>query len=113
MLDIPDTVLGYARRLGLSDGNTAEFRQRFEEMVTQSAPITHPSGNRRYNDWIFLVNGDTVRRVHLIVCETCDDRKRVTVANICDNCDGDGCEECRDEGEFETMIPCPVCAVAS
>lgn len=108
---IPANVMSYARRLGLSDGKESSLAEVMNEMVSKSAPITHPSGNRRFEDWIFLVSNNRINRVHLIECSACEDRKRIEVGNVCIDCDGDGCEKCGFHGEIAGVIPCAECAI--
>lgn len=89
-------------------------------MVRLSARCTHPDGNRRYEDFIFMVEGNRV--VSIVIegellaleeamnyrCMTCRDTNRVRVFDQCEHCDGVGCTKC-DAGLVPSSIPCPTC----
>lgn len=109
---VESDVARYARQLGLCDGENDEIMFRIAGMLRESAPITHPGGNRRYEDWLFTVRRGIVSKVHLIKCSNCDDRKRVVVYNDCDDCEGDGCDKCGGSGEKKGMIPCFECTTS-
>ena len=79
------------------------------DMVNSAAPITHPKGTRRYNEWIFSVKGDVVIGVHLIRCSVCDDRRRVQVFDECPLCHGSGCDACKGRGKTLGFVPCQSC----
>jgi len=106
---VSQLVANYARSLGLCDEDTTAVALKISQMVRESAHITHPVGNRRYEEWLFKVENNEVLRVHLITCPVCEDRKRITVSDICEKCDGAGCPACRNRGDHEKMIPCPHC----
>jgi len=105
-----------------------------QDMLRRSARVTHPDGNRRYHDVVFMVEGQRVVSYSLAVdpapakpdfeyqeeedeiyhsydCETCFDRKKVQVFNECPYCEGEGCKRC-DEGLVPASIPCPTCTKA-
>ena len=82
------------------------------DMVYLSAPITHPNGNRRYENWIFRLVNSVVVSVHFIKCETCEDKRRVQVETECPKCHGavgQACNECHGSGNIDTSIPCDSC----
>lgn len=105
------------------------------EMVRHSTRITHPLGNRRYNGFIFKIEGDEVLAfgripdVAVIVpeemvaahpavstvdaeltphCESCSDTGRIRVFDTCGRCDGVGCKYC-DAGLVPGSVPCAFC----
>lgn len=104
-------------------------------MVRHSARVTHLKGNRRYEQYLFMVTGDTVSYMatledaakgpsvaaSLVVqdlalgrpargCAECEGG-RIPAFDVCERCDGaqQGCEHC-DKGLIKTTIPCPRCA---
>lgn len=101
-----------------------------QDMLRRSARVTHPQGNRRYHDVVFMVEGqrvlayartgdpapaksaveeDEVDEVyHNYKCDTCFDRGKVQVFNECPRCEGEGCKRC-DDGLVPANIPCPAC----
>ena len=79
------------------------------DMLEQSAVITHPRGNRRYEDWVLSFSRGVLHNVHLIRCGECDDKRRVQVWNECPDCHGKGCEACRGKGRIIGYIPCQKC----
>lgn len=103
---------------------------RLQEMVRLSARCTHPEGNRRFEDVVFMVVGKRVvsfiklapevpQQKHDVAepeviyqsyyrCNTCHDTRKVQVFDPCDYCDGTGCNRC-DDGLVPASIPCPVC----
>ena len=101
-------VVAKAKMLGLGDGDDVDSAIR--KMVIAGAPITHPNGNFRFEDWVFKVKDGEVINVHLIRCDVCEDRKRIIVYDVCEHCEGEGCSKCR-KGEVRNMIPCPQCAL--
>ena len=107
-LIIPKSTAKKAVMEGLSEPE--EVISRIREFVKYSARITHPKGNRRYEEWVFKVtkNG-RVDDVHLIKCELCEDHGRIAVYDICEYCDGDGCGKCNNTGERKSSIPCQEC----
>lgn len=95
--------------------------EQLQDMVRLSARCTHRDGNRRYEDFIFMVEGNRVVSVviggekledtqRVYQCVTCKDSHRVQVFDQCDYCEGAGCSKC-DEGLVPSSIPCPVCAL--
>lgn len=103
------------------------------DMVKRSARITHPQGNRRYNGWLFMVEGNDVLgfgkiqdtgeadretpRLQVIssvddelgLCGTCSGSKKIAAFDPCEKCDGRGCKYC-DKGLVRGQIACPVCS---
>lgn len=112
---IPVALVLRAKEKGIS-------LDRLQEMVRLSARCTHKDGNRRYEDFIFMVEGNRVVSIliegekfeveTLIVyrCVTCKDTGRVQVFDVCGACDGVGCNKC-DQGLVPSSIPCQVCAL--
>lgn len=97
--------------------------EKLQDMVRLSARCTHPSGNRRYEEVVFMVVGKRVVSFTKLVpevpqeeqapqkfyrCDTCHDTHRVQVFDQCDLCEGVGCSKC-DEGLVPSSIPCPMC----
>ena len=118
---IPISVVTRASRDGIP-------LPQLQDMLRRSARVTHPEGNRRYHDVVFMVEGQRVKSyfrqgaepeevapeevepqgktVHR--CGTCRDDHRVQVFNECPYCEGAGCKKC-DEGLVQGSIPCPDC----
>lgn len=124
----PLTIIQAAEREGISVST-------LNDMVRHSTRITHPKGNRRYNGWLFTVEGNDVigfgkiqdmaepetveeKKAHEPVssvdeelafrCSVCEDRKRVVVFNPCSRCNGEGCKYC-DRGLVQGSIVCVAC----
>jgi hypothetical protein len=97
-------------------------------MVRHSTRITHPLGNRRYKEWLFMVEGDRViafgkitdmlpkagPRSSAVVhpdgrrqCPECD-AGLVRSAVVCPECGGEGCSFC-DAGWLITFNECERC----
>lgn len=104
-----------------------------QDMVQRSARFTHPNGNRRYHDYVFMVEGirvtafskvdSTAPQVEPVEeetleeeqapyvhyrCDTCRDKRKIQVFNECPYCEGEGCKRC-DDGLVPSSIPCPDC----
>jgi hypothetical protein len=124
---IPETVQQKAQQLGIRS------IQSVQEMLRHSARITHPLGNRRYNDYLFMVEGEVVKWMGRVTdvappvappvvappaapvaallrpkCEACRDSGRMPVFDQCEHCEGVGCAHC-DQGLVPSTIPCPSC----
>ena len=93
--------------------------EQLQDMVRLSARCTHPEGNRRFEDYIFNVQGNRVTSitigveryettVQLFDCKQCRDTGKVQVFNPCERCEGGGCNFC-DRGLVRASIPCPQC----
>lgn len=107
---ITEDVIQRARALGL-DGSEHEYGVYGEmlDMVGASAIVTHPKGDRRFDEWLFRLKGFVICDIHLIRCDQCDDRRRIVVLDDCPNCDGVGCRGCRGSGRVRSQIPCENC----
>lgn len=90
--------------------------QHVDGMIDSSTPVTHDLGNRRYKDYVFLVDGSSVKGVGYFnvgvwgsessgTCPACKGTGKVRVYDVCGACDGDGCERCED-GLVESQITC-------
>jgi len=126
-------VLEDVIRAAQSDPNMADLHGRFRdmaekirEMVSSSAPITHKDGNKRYMDYIFLVEGGRVSKItklsttHLNrvpdrpqaskTCTTCQGVGSHTAYDECEYCGAVApyCKDC-DEGWVAVSIPCQDC----
>lgn len=125
---LPESVQQKAQQLGIRS------IQAVQEMLRMSARITHPLGNRRFNDYLFMVEGDTVKWMGRVTdvappvvvvppppppvveipallrvrCESCRDTGRMPVFDQCEHCEGVGCAHC-DQGLIPATIPCPSC----
>jgi len=115
-LEVTPNVVYHATQLGIdampeaaSDMPSDCVKSQILDMVHKSAPVTHPFGNKRFEEWVFQVSDNRVTRIHFIICESCEDKKRIQVYDVCPSCDGEGCKWCRESGERENMIPCPEC----
>lgn len=91
-----------------------------KKMVVQSSPITHPNGQRRYEDYIFAVHNGVVCSIKVMVsqpnrnqdffkCKECEDTEKITVYEVCDSCSGSGCDWCSGKGEIIRKIDCQRC----
>ena len=81
-------------------------------MLRKAAKISHPLGNRRYNDYIFrIVKGElvSVRKMHVAKqvektgnkdCTVCLGDGVFTVWELCSSCSGVGCSVCSNKGEI-------------
>ena len=93
---------------------------KLQEMVRLSARCTHADGNRRYEDFIFMVEGNRVISVawsgekleadKIYKCQMCKDTDKIRVFNECPTCEGVGCTRC-DGGLVPGTIPCPACSL--
>lgn len=67
-------------------------------MLSKSAVIRHPRGNRRYHDWVFDLDQTKVLRVtkikHPVILEGDS-----AMYDACEECDGNGCIDCGWSGE--------------
>jgi len=129
--NIPLDILAEAKRQDIS-------LEQLQDMVMHSTRVTHPDGNRRYHDYLFMVEGSRVvafGKIHEVPvkkkeipqlpkvapqidvmtgeeyykCEQCKDAGVVRTFDECVECDGSGCEYC-DQGLVPSTIPCPVCS---
>lgn len=120
-LDVSKEVLEKASGLGIS-------KEHLSDMVNASTRITHPKGNRRYYDFVFMLEGKTVsyfgridgkeeentKRENKITtpiavnCIACHGTRKIPVFDECDSCDGAGCIHC-DKGLVPAFIDCPDC----
>jgi RecJ-like exonuclease len=106
---ISDDAQEQADQFGISESS-------LREMLRHSVRITHPNGNRRYEDFLFMVEGFMVLSMGRVTagmkpaftCEVCRDTGRMSVFNQCKECDGTGCDHC-DQGLVPAAIPCPSC----
>lgn len=114
---IPLRLVNQAARDGIS-------LPKLQDMLRRSARVTHPQGNRRYHDVVFMVEGQRVLSyTHedaetpevvepedktFYKCGTCKDDHRIQVFNECPYCEGEGCKRC-DDGLIPDSIPCPDC----
>jgi hypothetical protein len=91
-----------------------------QKMLKESAVCTHTFANRRYNEFVFLIENREVVAIGLMkhkipgralghLCNHCFGTKRIQVSDICTFCDGAGCKQCNDEGEVAASIRCPHC----
>jgi len=108
VIKITEAVAHKAIKYGMAD-TPANAEVEIKRLLDQSAPLTHYLGTKRYEDWIFKLDGAVVIDLHLITCTICDDRKRVPVYEVCDDCGGKRCKRCRWRGEIRRLIPCPNC----
>jgi hypothetical protein len=76
-------------------------RDELAEMVKRAAITTHERGNRRYHNWLFSIEGDTVRRMTTVEETTISrpGKEAITVYDEHDDCDGLGCAGCGFIGE--------------
>ena len=110
---IPISLVTRAAKEGISLAD-------FQSMVGRSARFTHPEGNRRFHDYLFLIEGRKVLSFQKLSegvedevfykCETCKDTTKIPVFDVCEHCDGVGCKHC-DAGLVRNTIPCPACSI--
>lgn len=106
-LKVPLSVIGQAKQYGLT-------MQELLDMVRLSARCTHELGNRRYEDYVFMVIGDRVTSIAEfeeaapVDCSICKDTGIVHVFDQCEHCDGLGCNACND-GLVPSTVPCQQC----
>ena len=96
------SVMAFAKRKGL------DIHQ-LQNMVQKSALVTHENGNRRYHEWVFLVEGQLVKWMSPLAPSKEKDtinRPHPTpgpgeflVWEDCDECNGQGCKFCDFEGD--------------
>lgn len=56
---VAEKAAAMAREIGIG----GDVRARLSRMARRAAPITHPEGNRRFDDFVLRVNGKTVEAV--------------------------------------------------
>lgn len=102
----PVDIIEQASALGIT-------HEKLKDMVRYSTRVTHPLGNRRYEGYLFLVQGDKVLgfgkvdervgddksagRNGIGACPYCD-RGLVRSSIPCPHCKGAGCASCRSLG---------------
>ena len=59
-------VSDHAYAKGLALGIDGDVDARIARMARRSAPCTHPSGNRRFEDFVLSIDGDTVVNIERI-----------------------------------------------
>lgn len=69
---ITDTAASDAARAGMYGNVKARLRR----MVRLAAPITHPRGNCRYEQWLLMVVGDQLTHVESLAVEQPPNRRR-------------------------------------
>ena len=88
-------------RFGLGD--------RVVDILGKAAIVSHPRGNRRYHNWVFNLQGNTLTSVADIrapVASKPQNRKNgqkptFVVWEECVNCSGPGCPACGGKGEVK------------
>jgi len=110
---ISKKALQQAYNYGLSE---VGCKEKLLSMFVNAAPVTHPKGNRRFNEWILHEQKGVVISVHLIQCQQCEDKLLVMVFDDCGKCNGTGrflssqCRVCHGQGELKNFIRCPACS---
>ena len=90
---VPDDVVRGAIDSGICvSRRLAGARKELESMVRSSAHITHPLGNRRYEEWVFRVVDGELISVHGVGCEQCDQGVVIVY-----------------DDDAPKRIPCPLC----
>ena len=88
-------------------------------MLEKSALVTHPSGNRRYKNWVFQVSGTKVESISPYtvgiaskneVCPACGGAGYHITYDVCAECHGDGCDVCGGSGDIKSKYTCGYCA---
>jgi RecJ-like exonuclease len=95
--------------------------QQLQDMVGRSARVTHELGNRRFHDYVFMIEGNRVLSMQHLVpvddivedeiiyrCVACKDTGHLIVFDECPHCEGVGCKHC-DQGLVRNQIPCQSC----
>lgn len=114
--EVSSSALDQARALGMF----GDVPGRLKRMAQQSAPFTHPDGNRRYESYILKVAGGVVEAIYKFTGQRVGDRRAVradipqaprqahTGAMVeCPDCHGDGgvCLTCNSTGKVrETTL---------
>jgi len=103
-------LVSWVRDHGFAEGGDAYPWLR--EALFCSAPITHPEGNRRFEDLIMRVEDGVLSDLSVFEpkCTVCNDTKRFTQIEACDGCHtACNIEEC--DKAVRRSWPCPECKV--
>ena len=100
MRDLSPEVRKFAQERGLTP---AEVRN----MVKAAAVVTHARGNRRYHDYVFQIEGRNIVSMADLNAGAGVTKKQdaplrpdeFVQYEECEQCHGDGCEACNNEGE--------------
>lgn len=87
--------------------------------IKEGNEVDHCAGNIQNGDFIFQVKENMVIGITLVRldgyarhftfhCDVCLDSKKITVGDLCELCEGEGCEDCK-EGLVFKIISCPAC----
>ncbi len=106
-ITVTETALGQAKTL-MPFKTEADIVQ----MVRDSARVTHPMGNRRFEHYVFLVDKGMVKSISRFsndvvsstACAVCGGSKQLITYDGCGLCDWSGCWSCR------LVRPCPECS---
>ena len=109
--NLSPAVVARAVEVGLIDSPDQE--DRLLNYVMLAAMFTSEYGNRRYGDYAFQIDTEGhVSEIHQLAeapCNICKGIGREATFEVCEQCDGDGCRYCADEGGFEVLITCQSC----
>lgn len=101
------SVTAYAKRRGI-DPNA------LQDMVQRAAMVTHEQGNRRFHEWVFLIDGQLVKWMAPFASSTQKDKinrnhphpgpGEFLVWEPCEECEDEngvsqGCKHCEFEGD--------------
>jgi hypothetical protein len=98
MFEYEDKVLQCAEYYDLS-------REKLDTMVAGAARITHDFGNRRFHDWLFLVEGNHVIKMRKLASMPPQDTIKLQPNEFicwedCELCEGEGCPTCDFQGSY-------------
>ncbi len=109
----PLDIVTAAAKLGIAQDKLAD-------MIRRSTRITHPNGNRRFENYLFNVEGDRVTAFGTLdepavqsiakdmLCPRCDQGLMPTLIP-CPICGGRGCEGCDRQGKIRVFDECAYC----
>jgi hypothetical protein len=111
-LVLTDHAVWKAVQLGVvPDDESGSADVALRKYIDLAAPISHPKGQFRYDDWVFRIDAGRLVDVNVILCSACDDSGEVVMYEPCYGCDcrGTRIDSC---GYRETiMVPCNVCGL--
>lgn len=105
-MDVSSSVLAFAESQDVS-------LEQLLNMVEASARVTHEKGNRRFHNWVFLVEKNVVIRMTPLVGDAISDRltrhipkpgpDEFLVFDECEECEGHGCDSCDGYGDVPVI----------
>lgn len=108
-MNVSTSVLEYAEKQGIT-------LTQLLAMVEASARVSHSRGNRRYHNWLFLVENNLVKGMsplHMVESFATINHPptpgpgEFLVYEDCEDCDGKGCDNCDGMGEVAMIRRTP------